>query len=208
MSWTLQAISDELNGQEITIDHSMVVGRHLDCDIVLQSSAISRRHASFSLQQDGLWLSDLKSSNGTFVNDLRIENDTLLKQGDIVQFANIKFSVLAPATNADIANTDSENSHSSLAKNMNEQGMPSLTERVAETTLNREGVPQNISIPKPAPIPQNVDLNIKPEPQVIPVNAPPSRVDEEVEQQKNASVGLISIIVLILIALIAWFLFR
>jgi hypothetical protein len=41
MSWTLQAISDELQGQEIEVKQDMLVGRHQDCDLILQSSAIS-----------------------------------------------------------------------------------------------------------------------------------------------------------------------
>ena len=106
MSWTLQAISDELQGQEVEVKHDVLIGRHQDCDVVLQSSAISRRHAALAVRDDQLWLSDLNSSNGTFVNDLKIVQETLLAAGDIVQFANLKFALLAENTDLviDLAN--------------------------------------------------------------------------------------------------------
>ena len=94
MTWKLQAITGEFTGQEILIDRDMLVGRHQDSDILLQSSEISRKHAAFLLKNNELWLQDLKSSNGTFVNDVRIEEETLIEAEDIVQFASLNFSVL------------------------------------------------------------------------------------------------------------------
>ena len=94
MIWKIQAITDDLTGQEIAIDRDMLVGRHQAADIVLQAAEISRKHAAFLLKDDALWVQDLGSSNGTFVNDLRIEQETRLKQDDVVQFASLKFLVL------------------------------------------------------------------------------------------------------------------
>ncbi len=42
---------------------------------------------------------------------------------------------------------------------MNDQGMPELTERDASVQLSRDGMPQGVAIPKPAPIPEGVDLS-------------------------------------------------
>ena len=66
MTWKIQAITGELTGQEISIDRDMLVGRHQSADIVLQAGEISRKHAAFLLKDQGLWLQDLNSSNGTF----------------------------------------------------------------------------------------------------------------------------------------------
>ncbi|MHA3048308.1 FHA domain-containing protein [Acinetobacter sp. ANC 4641] len=212
MSWILQAISDELQGQEVEVKQDMLVGRHQDCDLVLQSSAISRRHAAFSVRDEQLWLTDLNSSNGTFVNDARIAQETLLTQGDIVQFANLKFALLAE--NADLLideNLDiaaGQTAADNHAQKMNEQGMPSLTERSAETAVNHEGMPQHVAVPKPAPIPEGVDPHAKAEPTPIPVEQPVSRVEQEVEQQKNVSVGLMTIIVIIILAVLAFVFFK
>lgn len=231
MTWKIQAITSELTGQEIGIDRDMVVGRHQSADIVLQAAEISRKHAAFLLKDQALWVQDLNSSNGSFVNDLRIEHETLLKEGDIVQFASLKFSVLAPAQeivaepvqpevipateqpSEAVAVSETEAAQVDevakiAAQQMNEQGMPSLTERDREVQVSRDGMPQQVAIPKPAPIPAGVDVQAVPEPQPIAIEQPVSRVEQVKEEQKNASIGLISIIALIILAIIAWLFFK
>ncbi len=231
MTWKIQAITGELTGQGISIDRDMLVGRHQSADIVLQAGEISRKHAAFLLKEQALWLQDLNSSNGTFVNDVRIAQETLLKEGDIIQFASLKFSVLAPAKDIEpsvtatesmltgtqpveaasetVAAASVEPAAKTAAQQMNDQGMPELAERDANVQVSRDGMPQGVAIPKPAPIPEGVDLSAIPEQQTpIAVETPVSRVEQVKEEQKNASVGLISIIVLIILAIIAWLFFK
>ena len=247
MTWKIQAITGELTGQEISIDRDMLVGRHQTADILLQQSEISRKHAAFLLKEQALWLQDLGSSNGTYVNDVQIAAETLLKQGDIVQFASLKFSVFEPAKaledvvesveaatlGAAVVETPinqpseavaaSETAQAEVsadapvvepelpktaAQHMSDQGMPELKERDGNVSLTRDGMPQNVGIPKPAPIPAGVDLNAPSVPQVENNEASKVQVEQEVETQKNASLGLISIIVLIILAIIAWLMFK
>ncbi len=233
MTWKIQAITGELTGQEISIDRDMLVGRHQSADIVLQAGEISRKHAAFLLKDQALWVQDLNSSNGTFINDVRIEHETLLKERDIVQFAGLKFSVLAPPKDiapalneTEIVLTSEQPSEAgvvsetaatlsvepetkTVAQQMNDQGMPELTERDRSVNVTRDGMPQGVAIPKPAPIPEGVDLSAIPEKQApIAVETPVSRVEQAKEEQKNASVGLISIVVLIILAIMAWLFFK
>jgi hypothetical protein len=50
----------------------LVIGRHPTCDVVLAGPAVSRRHARLRFR-DGSWvLQDLDSTNGTWVNDVRV----------------------------------------------------------------------------------------------------------------------------------------
>ncbi|WP_144735606.1 FHA domain-containing protein [Acinetobacter oleivorans] len=209
MTWKLQAITGEITGQEISVDRDMLVGRHQDADVLLQAADISRRHAALLLKDQLLWVQDLNSSNGTFVNDIRIEQEKQLHDGDIVQFASFKFSVLAPAKEIlDLPEIEAEPVQTAaLTQDLSDQGMPSLAERAAETEVRRDGMPQNVSIPKPAPIPEGVDVNVK-QPSPVAFEEPVSRVAEEKEQQKNASVGLITIIILVILALLAWLFFK
>ncbi|MEN8349417.1 FHA domain-containing protein [Acinetobacter nosocomialis] len=209
MTWKLQAITGEFTGQEISIDRDMLVGRHQDADLLLQAAEISRRHAALLLKDQLLWVQDLNSSNGTFVNDIRIEQEKQLHDGDIVQFASFKFSVLAPAQeNNDLPEIEAEPVQAALAQDLSDQGMPSLAERAAEVEVRHDGMPQNISIPKPAPIPEGVNIHAQPEQTPVAIEEPVSRVAEEKEQQKNASIGLITIIILVILAVLAWLFFK
>jgi pSer/pThr/pTyr-binding forkhead associated (FHA) protein len=61
----------------------MVLGRRRDCDVVLSSAAVSRRHAQL-LFRDGNWvIRDLGSTNGTRVNGVRVARRRL-RAGDSV----------------------------------------------------------------------------------------------------------------------------
>ncbi|MFH3942422.1 FHA domain-containing protein [Acinetobacter nosocomialis] len=209
MTWKLQAITGEFTGQEISIDRDMLVGRHQDADLLLQAAEISRRHAALLLKDQLLWVQDLNSSNGTFVNDIRIEQEKQLHDGDIVQFASFKFSVLAPAQeNNDLPEIEAEPVQAAPAQDLSDQGMPSLAERATEMEVRHDGMPQNISIPKPAPIPEGVNIHAQPEQTPVAIEEPVSRVAEEKEQQKNASIGLITIIILVILAVLAWLFFK
>jgi diguanylate cyclase (GGDEF)-like protein len=73
---------------------SWTVGRKRDCDIQLNDESISRHHARIETGSDGHWLLDLKSFNGTFVNEQRIEKSKLT-DGDYVRFGNCIFRYLA-----------------------------------------------------------------------------------------------------------------
>lgn len=209
MTWKLQAVTGEITGQEISIDRDMLVGRHQDADVLLQAAEISRRHAALLLKDQLLWVQDLNSSNGTFINDIRIEQEKQLHDGDIVQFASFKFSVLAPVQEIeDLPEIEAEPVNTVPSQDLSDQGMPSLTERAAEIEVSRDGMPQNISIPKPAPIPEGIDVNAQPQQTPVAFEEPVSRVAQEKEQQKNASVGLITIIILVILALLAWLFFK
>lgn len=66
----------------------MVLGRDLTADISIGETAISRRHTEFSVVTDGVNCKDLGSTNGTFVNDQKLEGPRLLKDGDLIRCGN------------------------------------------------------------------------------------------------------------------------
>ena len=207
MTWKLQAITGEFTGQEINVERDMLVGRHQDAEILLQSTDISRKHAALLFRDDHIWVKDLNSTNGTFVNGERVEQEQEIElhDGDMLQFASFMFMILAPERyKAHLPEIDVE----PVTTVPHDQGMPSIAERAAETGITRDGMPQQVSIPKPAPIPENVQVEAVAEPKPVPMQEPVSRVAQEKEQQKNASVGLISIIILVILAVIAWLFFK
>jgi S1-C subfamily serine protease len=67
---------------EIGSEERLVIGRDEGCNLVLDDSKVSRRHAYLQEIDGGVEVGDLGSSNGTFVNGRRIERPVTLAPGD------------------------------------------------------------------------------------------------------------------------------
>ena len=67
----------------ITEKMEISIGRDEDCDIVLRTPKVSRKHAKIRQLGDFFWLEDLNSTNGTFVNNLPITR-TKIQNGDLI----------------------------------------------------------------------------------------------------------------------------
>jgi hypothetical protein len=70
---------------------SVSVGRTPENDIKLNSDRVSRRHAVVRFENNVFYVQDLGSSNGTFVNDNRVQGQQALQDGDMVRFGNLAF---------------------------------------------------------------------------------------------------------------------
>lgn len=105
-SWQLNALTEALGDLKVTVSDSLSIGRGSDNDVVLGSKEVSRNHALLSVLNGQLYVKDLTSSNGTFVNNERIESNQskLLELNDTLGFASFNFTVLQPdvITDADI----------------------------------------------------------------------------------------------------------
>jgi pSer/pThr/pTyr-binding forkhead associated (FHA) protein len=84
------------NHREIPIKPDMVLGRQAECDLQLTEGHASRRHARFSLADGAVWLEDLNSANGTFVNGTKISGKVKLTSGDRLRFDVEEFDFKAP----------------------------------------------------------------------------------------------------------------
>lgn len=67
------------------------IGRNPDCEVHLDNSAVSRRHARILHDARGFSIEDLKSSNGTKVNGTLIKGKTRLYSGDVIQICGLEF---------------------------------------------------------------------------------------------------------------------
>ena len=63
------------------------IGRHLNSDIVITNPSVSNKHARINIE-NGCFVTDLRSSNGTFLNGKKVLH-AKLKGGDIINFASI-----------------------------------------------------------------------------------------------------------------------
>jgi hypothetical protein len=74
-------------GTDFELDSAqLTVGRGGQNDVALRSDEYaSARHARFEPRQDGVWVQDLGSTNGTFLNGARLERPRRLTHGDVVR---------------------------------------------------------------------------------------------------------------------------
>ena len=70
------------------------IGRSPDCDIFLDDVTVSRKHAVLVQRDDGLFIEDEGSLNGTFLNRRRIEEPARLENGDELQVGKYKLTFL------------------------------------------------------------------------------------------------------------------
>ena len=84
-AWQLVNVKPETNEKHPLNGGDVMVGRDRSCSIVLSHPAVSRKHARITLSGTTCMLEDLKSANGTYVNNTRVER-AKLKPGDVVRF--------------------------------------------------------------------------------------------------------------------------
>ena len=68
---------------------TMVLGRHPNCDIVLEVGAVSREHARVVKVDENFFLEDLKSRNGTFLNNEQLEGRRKLNEKDQIRICDL-----------------------------------------------------------------------------------------------------------------------
>ncbi|WP_286797708.1 FHA domain-containing protein [Psychrobacter sp. UBA6291] len=132
-TWQLNALTEALGDLTLSVSDSLSVGRGSDNDVVLGSKQVSRNHAVLSVLNGELYVKDLESSNGTFINEQRIEGNKSqrLNANDTLGFASFDFQVSAPVA----ATLD------------NEQAAPAVSD---EPVLSTNAVTSTESIPAAA----------------------------------------------------------
>ena len=77
---------------------AFTIGRGVECDLVLSSQLVSRRHAQLEWTGEELLIHDLGSSNKTRVNDKVLEREVALQDGDVIQIVDYHLEIELPAS--------------------------------------------------------------------------------------------------------------
>lgn len=86
--------SGTMKGQRLILpDREVIVGRDEECHMRIASSLISRKHCTLKGTPQGVWVRDLESQNGTYVNDVAISEPYLMKSGDVLRIGASLFQV-------------------------------------------------------------------------------------------------------------------
>jgi len=69
-------------------EHPITIGRSPDADLIVQDEKASRLHSGIRFENDGYYLRDLKSKNGTYLNEERIES-VRIQPGDRIRIGSV-----------------------------------------------------------------------------------------------------------------------
>lgn len=90
----LRITAGEYRGETIELSHELTFGRSPACDISLdRDTYASSVHARLFMQGNDAIVEDLGSTNGTFVNEERIDGPTSIDRGDKVQIGSTVLEV-------------------------------------------------------------------------------------------------------------------
>src|SRR4051794_33790674 len=76
-------------------EHETSIGRAAECSVSLDMDSVSRRHSRIRSTPPVFVICDDGSTNGTFVNDRRIQAETELRSGDLIRVGSAVFKFLS-----------------------------------------------------------------------------------------------------------------
>lgn len=132
----LEALNGSQTGRHYELDKSIaILGRHPDCEIILDSGAVSRQHAKIRRDGDRFVIEDLKSRNGTFVNGHLLAEPQKLTDGEMIRICDLEFAFrgdceVAPLSEIGNEMLDSDSVGMLMISDANDLGGRMVTERV------------------------------------------------------------------------------
>lgn len=94
-TWALKANIAALGGRVYPLRSPALIGRSSECDISLAVAHLSRRHARLHVRDGLLYVKDLGSANGTYLNGVRV-SEARVRRGDELSFDTLSFGVIGP----------------------------------------------------------------------------------------------------------------
>jgi len=94
--WVLAIDSGIHAGDRLQLVPEVRIGRSESCELVLDDDYVSSMHAQLSHRDDGVWiLTDLGSTNGTYVNSARLTSPTIVTVDDVIRIGEVQMRLEA-----------------------------------------------------------------------------------------------------------------
>ena len=100
LTWT-----DGVGNHSVELDTARTAGSADGCELVVHDKAVSRIHFEVDPQSDGLWVRDLGSRNGTFVNGVKV-GDARVPAGSVIRVGTTDMTVTYPMIPGEAPSTD------------------------------------------------------------------------------------------------------
>lgn len=81
------AVSQSFAGTEV------LIGRSQECDFILEDATVSSRHARLFYQLNQWWFEDHKSTNGSYLDGIRVEEPIVVKDNDEIYCGDAIFKI-------------------------------------------------------------------------------------------------------------------
>lgn len=193
--WALKANHTALANRVFPVKELSVVGRATECDISLAAAHLSRRHAQLQVQDGLLYVKDLGSANGTFLNGKQV-TEARVKRGDELRFDTLSFGVIGPAD--DLAQTTVR----ATPKAVSDMAAASAALAVPTPPIQPSNSPPLSSLTRPRAAPSQTSNHVNsPNSTARPVHARPSQ-PREGDAPQYGKYGM-TILIIIAIAVVA-----
>lgn len=140
--WSLQGVYGR---EPLALDQPLTIGRGDDCDVLLMDDHISRQHAKLVRSADVVWLQDLDSANGTFVNGQRVVGGCRLFHGDLIKLDMVEFQLIGKGDELTPVRADWNTAEHALMKPAPQD---SDTTEIAVAVAEDEPAPDSVEIPE------------------------------------------------------------
>jgi EAL domain-containing protein (putative c-di-GMP-specific phosphodiesterase class I) len=140
MQWYLESVAEAGRQWLVNIVSTpFVIGRADDCNLRLVDDRVSRHHGEIRISGDLLWIRDLQSTNGTYVNQNKIDQARLLDPDDTISVGKYQFTVRS--FNRSNSATAHETLHATFTEELGGVDLPSLESNLRELIDRRHVIP-------------------------------------------------------------------
>jgi transcriptional regulator with GAF, ATPase, and Fis domain len=129
---TLLVLTGVASGQSVAVERRVRVGKASDNDLVLPDDTVSRHHCEVERRDEGVFVKDLGSTNGTRIAGSKI-TEALAPPGAILRFGEVEVVVRAAAKRADVLPSAEPRFGPAIGESLAMRTVFGMLERIAPT---------------------------------------------------------------------------